>query len=55
MKLSAFLQKRLRDTDVLGRLGGDEFAIYLRNVDELQATTVAVQLLKQTRRSDTVE
>jgi diguanylate cyclase (GGDEF)-like protein/PAS domain S-box-containing protein len=49
VKLSTFLQKRLRDTDVLGRLGGDEFAIYLPNVNELQATTVAVQLLKQTR------
>ncbi len=49
VKLSAFLQKRLRDTDVLGRLGGDEFAIYLPNVDAHQATSVATQLLKQTR------
>jgi len=49
VKLAAFLQKRLRDTDLLGRLGGDEFAIYLPNVDAHQATSVAAQLLKQTR------
>ena len=49
VKLSAFLQKRLRDTDILGRLGGDEFAIYLPNVDAHQATSVAAQLLEQTR------
>lgn len=49
VKLSVFLQKRLRDTDLLGRLGGDEFAIYLPNVDVHQATSVAAQLLKQTQ------
>jgi diguanylate cyclase (GGDEF)-like protein/PAS domain S-box-containing protein len=43
---SRILQRRLRDSDVLGRLGGDEFVILLPRGGETEARAVASSLVK---------
>lgn len=43
------LRARLRADDVVARLGGDEFAVLLRDVDAVEATTVAADIVEGVR------
>jgi len=44
VRVASRLQQHLRDGDVLARLGGDEFAVLIQDVDQDQATDVAIKL-----------
>ncbi len=43
--LSLLLQKRLRQSDIIGRYGGDEFGIIAEGIDEAEALSLATRLL----------
>jgi len=47
--LSAFLRRRLRQTDSIGRYGGEEFAILLQDLTAQQAVTLIEKLLSEFR------
>jgi diguanylate cyclase (GGDEF)-like protein len=49
IRLARMLERRMRETDVLGRLGGDEFALILRNVDRSEAEVVAAGMRELVR------
>jgi diguanylate cyclase (GGDEF)-like protein len=45
VSLALLLQKRLRQSDIIGRYGGDEFCIIAEGIDEAEALSLATRLL----------
>ncbi|MCA9814190.1 MAG: diguanylate cyclase [Cyanobacteriota/Melainabacteria group bacterium] len=45
LSLSLLLQKRLRQSDIIGRLSGDEFGIIAEDLDEKEALSLASRLI----------
>jgi len=45
--ISALIQTRLRESDILSRIGGDEFALLFPNTDQETALTLAEDICKQ--------
>jgi diguanylate cyclase (GGDEF)-like protein len=45
VSLALLLQRRLRQTDIIGRYGGDKFAIIAEGIDEAEAVLLAGRLI----------